>query len=307
MRPAILIHGPTASGKTKLAIALARRHGGEIINADAMQCYADLNVLTARPDAEELAAAPHHLFGHVDAAARYSAGAWSKDAAAKIADVRAAGKLPIVVGGTGLYLMALTDGLSDIPVIPDRHRDRARAMVEADQAGAWAQLLEKDPAAADRIEPNDRQRTSRALEVLFATGKPLSSFHGQAAPVLPPGSWAGVTLTPPRETLYARINARVDAMMRGDALEEARALWRRKLDAALPAMRAHGMPGFCDYFDGRASLADAVERCKRDTRRYAKRQMTWIAHQFTLWPRIPSEDLSVRVRVISDIAAEGQG
>ena len=307
MRPAILIHGPTASGKTKLAIALARRHGGEIINADAMQCYADLNELTARPDAEELAAAPHHLFGHVDAAARYSAGAWSKDAAAKIADVRAAGKLPIVVGGTGLYLMALTDGLSDIPVIPDRHRDRARAMVEADQAGAWAQLLEKDPAAADRIEPNDRQRTSRALEVLFATGKPLSSFHGQAAPVLPPGSWAGVTLTPPRETLYARINARVDAMMRGDALEEARALWRRKLDAALPAMRAHGMPGFCDYFDGRASLADAVERCKRDTRRYAKRQMTWIAHQFTLWPRIPSEDLSVRVRVISDIAAEGQG
>lgn len=307
MRPAILIHGPTASGKTKLAIALARRHGGEIINADAMQCYADLNVLTARPDAEELAAAPHHLFGHVDAAARYSAGAWSKDAAAKIADVRSAGKLPIVVGGTGLYLMALTDGLSDIPVIPDRHRDRARAMVEADQAGAWAQLLEKDPAAADRIEPNDRQRTSRALEVLFATGKPLSSFHGQAAPVLPPGSWAGVTLTPPRETLYARINARVDAMMRGDALEEARALWRRKLDAALPAMRAHGMPGFCDYFDGRASLADAVERCKRDTRRYAKRQMTWIAHQFTLWPRVPSEDLSVRVRVISDIAAEGQG
>lgn len=307
MRPAILIHGPTASGKTKLAIALARRHGGEIINADAMQCYADLNVLTARPDAEELAAAPHHLFGHVDAAARYSAGAWSKDAAAKIADIRAIGKLPIVVGGTGLYLMALTDGLSDIPAIPDRHRDRARAMVEADQAGAWAQLLEKDPAAADRIEPNDRQRTSRALEVLFATGKPLSTFHGQAAPVLSPGSWAGVTLTPPRETLYARINARVDAMMRGDALEEARALWRRKLDAALPAMRAHGMPGFCDYFDGRASLADAVERCKRDTRRYAKRQMTWIAHQFTLWPRIPSEDLSVRVRVISDIAAEGQG
>jgi tRNA dimethylallyltransferase len=307
MRPAILIHGPTASGKTRLATALARKHGGEIVNADAMQCYADLDVLTARPDAEELASAPHHLFGHVDAAARYSVGVWSKDAAAKIAELRDAGRLPIIVGGTGLYLMALTEGLSDIPAVSDQHRDKARAMVEADQTGARAMLLEKDPATADRIEANDRQRTSRALEVLFATGKPLSSFHGQAAPVLPPGTWAGITLTPPRETLYARINARVDAMMRANALDEARALWQRRLDSALPVMRAHGMPGFCDHFEGRASLADAVDRCKRDTRRYAKRQMTWIAHQFTLWPRIPSEDLSVRVRVISDIAAETVG
>ena len=128
MRPAILIHGPTASGKTRLATALARKHGGEIVNADAMQCYADLNVLTARPDAEELASAPHHLFGHVDAAARYSVGVWSKDAAAKIAELRDAGRLPIIVGGTGLYLMALTEGLSDIPAVSDQHRDKARAM-----------------------------------------------------------------------------------------------------------------------------------------------------------------------------------
>jgi tRNA dimethylallyltransferase len=307
MRPAILIHGPTASGKTKLAIALARKHGGEIVNADAMQCYADLNVLTARPDADELAAAPHHLFGHVDAAIRYSAGAWSKEAAARIAELRAEDKTPIIVGGTGLYLMALTEGLSDIPPTPDQHRDKARAMVETDQPGARALLLEKDPATAERIDANDRQRTSRALEVLFATGKPLSSFHGNAAPVLPPGTWAGVTLTPPRETLYARINARVDTMMRANALEEARTLWQRHLDSSVPAMRAHGMPGFVEHFEGRISLDEAVERCKRDTRRYAKRQMTWIAHQFTLWPRIPSEDLAVRVRVISDIAAEGQG
>jgi tRNA dimethylallyltransferase len=307
MRPAILIHGPTASGKTKLAIALARKHGGEIVNADAMQCYADLNVLTARPDADELAAAPHHLFGHVDAAIRYSAGAWSKEAAARIAELRAEDKTPIIVGGTGLYLMALTEGLSDIPPTPDQHRDKARAMVETDQPGARALLLEKDPATAERIDANDRQRTSRALEVLFATGKPLSSFHGNAAPVLPPGTWAGVTLTPPRETLYARINARVDTMMRANALEEARTLWQRHLDSSVPAMRAHGMPGFVEHFEGRISLDEAVERCKRDTRRYAKRQMTWIAHQFTLWPRIPSEDLAVRTRVISDIAAEGQG
>ena len=307
MRPAILIHGPTASGKTKLAISLARKHGGEIINADAMQCYRDLDILTARPDAEERAAATHHLFGHVDAADRYSAGHWAKEAMAKIAELGAAGKVPILVGGTGLYLMTLTEGLSDIPAIPDAHRDRARKMAETDQPAAFAHLSAHDPIVSARIDPNDRQRTARALEVLFATGKPLSSFHGQAAPLLAPGAWVGVTITPPRETLYERINARVDLMMKHGALEEARRLWERKLDEALPAMRAHGMPGFSEYFAGRMSLADAVDRCKRDTRRYAKRQMTWIAHQFTLWPRIPSEALDVRTRVVSDIWAEGQG
>jgi tRNA dimethylallyltransferase len=307
MRPAILIHGPTASGKTRLAISLARRLGGEVINADAMQCYRDLDILTARPDAGELAAAPHHLFGHLDAAERYSVGVWSKEAAAKIADLNAADLVPIIVGGTGLYLMALAEGLSDIPQVDDRHRIQAREMVENDQAGAWALLTARDPETTQRIDSNDRQRTSRALEVLLATGKPLSSFHGQAAPLLPAGGWAGVTLTPPREVLYERINARVDAMMKAGALDEARRLWARKLDPALPAMRAHGMPGFCDYFEGRASLESAVDRCKRDTRRYAKRQMTWIAHQFTQWPRIPSEDLNVRTRVVSDIWAEGKG
>lgn len=305
MRPAILIHGPTASGKTKLAIALARRHGGEIVNADAMQCYADLNVLTARPDAEELASATHHLFGTIDAATRHSAAAWARDASAKIAELNAADKLPILVGGTGLYLSALTDGLSDVPNIPDDVRDKARATVEADPVAAWAYLIAHDTQISDRVDPTDKQRMARALEVLLATGKPLSSFHGQAAPLLPSGSWVGVTLTPPRETLYGRINARVDVMMRHGALDEARRLWERRLDSAVPAMRAHGMPGFCDYFEGRASLDAALERCKRDTRRYAKRQMTWIAHQFTLWPRIPSESNDVRTRVISDIWAAG--
>ena len=305
MRPAILIHGPTASGKTKLAIALARRHGGEIVNADAMQCYADLNVLTARPDAEELEAAPHHLFGTIDAAAPHSAAAWARDAAAKIAELNAADKLPILVGGTGLYLTALTDGLSDVPNIPDNVREKARATVEKDPTAAWEHLTAHDQHIRTRIDSNDRQRMARALEVLLTTGKPLSSFHGQAAPLLPPGGWVGVTLTPPREKTYERINARVDVMMRHGALEEARRLWERHLDSSVPAMRAHGMPGFCDYFEGRSTLQSALDRCKRDTRRYAKRQMTWIAHQFTLWPRIPSEDLQLRTRVISDIWAEG--
>jgi len=306
MRPAILIHGPTASGKTKLAIALAKRLDGEIINADAMQVYADLDILTARPDAEEKAAAPHHLFGHIDAATRYSAGAWSKDAAAKIAELQGQGKVPIIVGGTGLYLMALTDGLSEIPPIPEAARREARDRVAQDQAGTYADLVARDPAAKDRIDPQDKQRTARALEVLIATGRPISSFHGEQAPVLKPGGWIGAALTPSRETLYNRIDARVDTMMKQGALEEARHLWQRKLDPELPAMRAHGMPGFIDYFDNRIPLADALERCKRDTRRYAKRQMTWIAHQFTLWPRIPSLAVEVRTRVLADLHTEAR-
>jgi tRNA dimethylallyltransferase len=197
--------------------------------------------------------------------------------------------------------MALTEGLSEIPPIPEGARAEARAKVAADVGAAFAELTAKDPPARDRIEPQDKQRIARALEVLIATGRPISSFHGEAAPVLLPGEWLGVALTPPREPLYDRINARVDAMMKLGALEEARRLWDRKLDPELPAMRAHGMPGFSDYFAGRASLEEAVERCKRDTRRYAKRQMTWIAHQFTDWPRVPSEALEVRARVIAEI------
>jgi tRNA dimethylallyltransferase len=304
MRPAILIHGPTASGKTKLAITLARRLDGEIINADAMQCYRDLDILTARPDSEELAAAPHHLFGYVDAGHRHSAGEWTKEAVERISLLNASGKVPILVGGTGLYLMALTDGLSEIPPIEEKFRSEARALVERDLPAAWSQLTARDPQAAERIDPQDRQRIARALEVLLATGSPISHFHGKAQPALSPDSWVGVALTPRREALYGRIDKRVDKMMKLGALEEARRLWQRHLDTTLPIMRAHGMPGFCDFFEGRSSLEDAVERCKRDTRRYAKRQMTWIAHQFTLWPRIPAETNDIRTRVIVDLHAE---
>lgn len=307
MRPAILIHGPTASGKTALAIELAGRVGGEIVNADAMQVYADLDVLSARPNAAELAQAPHHLFGHVDAAARYSTGVWVKEAAAKIAALRAADKTPIVVGGTGLYLTALSEGLSDIPDTPDAVREETRARVARDPAAAHAELLRVDAEAGARIGAGDPQRIARALEVWAATGKPLSSFHGASEPMLKAGEWLGVALTPPREALYARINARVDAMLKAGALEEARRLWARGLERDLPAMRAHGMPGFSDHFDGKASLAEATERCKRDTRRYAKRQFTWIAHQFTLWPRLPSEALEVRARVIAAMWSEMTG
>ncbi len=304
MRPAILIHGPTASGKTALAIALARRLDGEIVNADAMQVYADLNVLTARPTPGELEQAPHHLFGHVDGAERFSAGRWLKDAAPLVAKLREAGRTPILVGGTGLYLQALVEGLSDIPAIPEPARAEARRRVADDESAAYAEIVRADPAGAARIEPGDRQRIARALEVLITTGRPISAFQGQASPTLPPGAWLGVALTPPRATTYDRVNRRVDAMIANGALDEAQALWARQLDRELPVMRAHGMPGFSDYFDRRVSLADAVERCKRDTRRYAKRQLTWITNQFVLWPRIPAEGLDARVRVIIGLMAE---
>jgi tRNA dimethylallyltransferase len=297
VRAAILINGPTASGKTRLAIELAKRLDGDVVNADAMQVYADLNVLTARPDAGELAEARHILFGHVDAAERHSVGRWQAEAAAAIAAIQSAGRTPIVVGGTGLYLQALIEGLAEVPPIPDDVREETRAAVAASPRAAWSRLSEADPASAARIQPQDRQRIARALEVLAATGRPLSSYHGEAKPPLAPGGWISVALTPSREATYGRIDTRVDRMMKAGALDEARALWERGIEPEAPVMRAHGMPGFADHFSGRATLAEAIDRCKRDTRRYAKRQMTWIANQFPLWPRVPSEDTNIRTRV----------
>jgi tRNA dimethylallyltransferase len=301
---AILIHGPTASGKTRLAIELACRFDGEVVNADAMQVYADLRILTARPDEREASEATHHLFGHVDAAERYSVGRWMKEAAERIDGIRASGRVPVVVGGTGLYLQALVEGLSDVPPVPDVVRREARRLVAEDREAAWAMLVERDPLAVDRMDERDRQRMARALEVLLSTGRPISDYHGAAAPVLKSGKWIGVALTPPREDTYRIIDQRVSRMIGQGALDEARSLWTRRLDRELPVMRAHGMPGFCAFFEGGASLEEAIDRCRRDTRRYAKRQMTWITHQFTRWPRIPSQSTDTRVKVISALVAE---
>jgi len=281
VRRALLIAGPTASGKSAAALELARRFSATIVNADSMQVYADLRILTARPSAEEEASAPHRLFGESDGAINYSVGLWSRRAREILAEI---GEEPvIVVGGTGLYFRALTEGLSDMPPVPAAIRAAIRAKAQGRAtADLHAELAALDPATAERLRPSDRQRTLRALEVFAATGRPLASFQGaRAAPALRPSEWTGLFLAPDRDVLYRRIDARFDAMLEAGALDEAVALMKRRLDPALPVMRAHGVRHLIAHLEGRLSLAGATERSKLETRRYAKRQFTWARHQLT--------------------------
>jgi tRNA dimethylallyltransferase len=279
VRRALLIAGPTASGKSSVALALAERFGATIINADSMQVYADLAVLTARPNASEMGRAPHRLFGEIDGAVNYSAGRWSRRAREILAET---GESPVIfVGGTGLYFRALTEGLSDMPAVPEAIRAATRANAEGrPTADLHAELAARDPETAARLRPSDRQRILRALEVFAATGRPLASFQGaRAAPALKLGEWNGLFLAPDRATLNQRIDARFDAMLPEGALAEVAALMRRRLDPALPVMRAHGAPHLIAHLEGKLSLAEAAERAKLDTRHYAKRQFTWARHQ----------------------------
>jgi len=282
MKPrALLIAGPTASGKSAVALALARKLGGIIINADSMQVYRDLRVLTARPSESEENLAPHELFGRVDGGVNFSAGRWLVEAEAIAARVFAQGAPAIFVGGTGLYFRALTQGFSQIPAVPGDVRARVRAEAEPlSSAALHAELAARDPATAARLRPSDRQRILRALEVLAATGRPLASFHGaRGAPLLEPGQWAGIFLAPDRQMLNAAIDRRFEAMLKAGALAEVAALARRGLDPALPVMRAHGVPHLIAHLAGGLSLEEATRRSILDTRRYAKRQLTWARHQ----------------------------
>lgn len=300
MHPAILIHGPTASGKTALAIEVARRLGGEVINADSMQVYSDLQVISARPTEEEMAGIPHHLFGYVDAATRYSTGEWLEAARGVLKKLQRRNKHAVIVGGTGLYLLALTQGLSDIPPVPDEIRAEVKAIAEAEGAdGLRVRLAPHDPELAERLGSGDRQRLARAYEVWLATGRPLSDFQTERQPpVLKDGEWIGLALTPPRAALYKKIDRRFEGMLMQGAMAEAHALVARGLDPELPVMKAHGMPWLAAFARGEISAEAAAENAKRDTRRYAKRQFTWIGRQFPFWPRIPSPETADRMRVI---------
>ncbi|MEY9879102.1 tRNA (adenosine(37)-N6)-dimethylallyltransferase MiaA [Bradyrhizobium sp. USDA 329] len=278
---AVLIAGPTASGKSALALELALATGGVVINADSMQVYRDLRIITARPTAADEALVPHRLYGHVDAAVNFSAGAWVSDAAKALDEARAQGRLPIFIGGTGLYFKALTAGLSVVPPIPAEVRDDVRARLERSGVEALhAELARRDPAAAERLNLRDRTRIARALEVIEATGRSLLDWHREGQPpLLPKGSFRAVFLAPERDELYARIDTRFDAMLGAGALMEVERLAARHLDPLLPAMKAHGVPALIRHLRGDLSLEEAASIGRADTRHYAKRQFTWFRHQ----------------------------
>jgi tRNA dimethylallyltransferase len=289
---AILLAGPTASGKSALALALAEAHRGTIINADSMQVYRDLRVITARPTPAEEARVPHQLYGHVDAAENYSVGRWLADVAGTLADTQANNRLPIVVGGTGLYFKALLQGLARVPPVPETTRARIRERLRVEGIDAlYRELAACDPVYAARLMPKDRARITRALEVMEATGRSLLDWHREGmTPLIAPNRAVKVFLAPERAELARRIEARFDAMLAAGALDEVKALAARNLDPLLPAMKAHGVPWLMRHLRGEISLAEAAEGGKRDTRRYAKRQVTWFRNQLPGWLWVAPEE-----------------
>jgi len=288
---AILIAGPTASGKSALALAVAEQHGGVVINADSMQVYRDLRLITARPPVLDEARVPHALYGHVDAAENYSVGRWCVDASIAIAGANRAGRLPIVVGGTGLYFKALVQGLAAVPPVPSEIRAAVRERLERDGvAPLYAELMQRDPASAQRLMPGDRARIARALEVHLATGRSLADWHREGMPApLDRTRALKIFLAVERAELYRRIDARFDAMLAVGALDEVQRLMARGLDPSLPAMKAHGVPWLIRHLKGEIGLAEAAEGGKRDTRRYTKRQGTWFRHQLPDWTWVTPE------------------
>jgi tRNA dimethylallyltransferase len=288
----ILLAGPTASGKSALALKLAQAHGGVIINADSMQVYRDLRIITARPTPAEEALVPHRLYGHIDAAENYSVGRWCVDASAALAEAERMGLRPIVVGGSGLYFKALTRGLAAVPPVPLDVRAAVRARLNDEGiAPLYAELRERDPASAERLMPGDRSRITRALEVMLATGRSLTDWHRDGMkPALDTGRAIKIFLKVEREELYRRIDARFDAMLAAGALKEVQTLAARRLDPSLPAMKAHGVPWLIRHLNGEITLEEAAEGGKRDTRRYTKRQGTWFRHQLPDWTWASSEE-----------------
>ncbi len=289
---AILIAGPTASGKSALALRLAEAVGGAVINADSMQVYRELRILTARPTPADEARAPHMLYGVLPASEACSAGRWLDLARDAIAAARASGQVPIVVGGTGLYFLALTEGLAPIPAIPADVRSAARRLhAELGGPAFHARLASRDPVMASRLRPSDPQRLIRAYEVIEATGQSLADWQGRpSAPPVLGQPWHGVLLEPPRSLIYRRCDRRLEAMLAEGALDEVRAFAALELDPALPAMKAVGVPPLISHIRGEISEAAALAAAQTATRRYAKRQYTWLRHKMLSWQRYSTKD-----------------
>lgn len=299
----VLIAGPTASGKSALALEIAERigeqRGATVINADSMQVYDALRILSARPSRDEEARAPHRLYGHVPIRTPYSVGRWLADVETALAETLAEGRVPIVIGGTGLYFKALTEGLSPIPDVSEDVRSSVRVrLAEEGVEALHAELMARDRETALGLRPNDPQRVVRALEVLEATGRPLSDWQREpaAAPLIEPQTARRIVLWPEREALRARIDARFDVMLDAGALDEARAVMDMDLDPDLPGYRALGLRPLIAHLRGEIGLDEAAQRTKAESRQYAKRQVTWFRHQMEGWERVaPGKDAAEAV------------
>ncbi len=282
-----LIAGPTASGKSRLAMDMAAKTGAVIINADSQQLYADLRILSARPSIEDEAHAEHRLYGVANAAESWSVGRWARAVVPLLDELAAQDRPALLVGGTGLYFNALTRGLADIPAVPDAVRDTVQAAYDLEGEAAFRRrLAEVDPASAAAITPGDRQRLIRALAVAQTTGRSLSDWKADTKPLLAPGSWNGLVLEPERKQLYASCDLRVSQMIQQGALDEVKALADRRLDPDLPAMKAVGVRELTAHLAGETSLKQAMEQTRQATRNYAKRQLTWFRNQTPDWARV---------------------
>lgn len=289
VKNAILIAGPTASGKSALALELAAKHHGAIVNVDSMQVYSGLCILTARPGEADLAKAPHHLYGHVDPAQDYSTGAWLRHVKALVDEGHLAGRKPIFVGGTGLYFRALTEGLSAMPVVPKSVRERWNdRLIEEGAVRLHEVLMRRDPQAAMRIGTTDSQRIVRALEVLEASGRSILDWQGtRDGPLVDLATAEALVLDVPRPVLVERIDRRFDRMVEQGALDEVSRLLARGIADDRPAMKAIGVREFRAVLENRMPVEAAVARAKTATHQYAKRQATWFRHQFgSRWRRV---------------------
>lgn len=286
---AILITGPTASGKSALALDWARRVGGVVINADSMQVYDTLRVVTARPSIADMGGVEHRLYGHVPATTTYSTGAWLRAVEAEIESLRAESMTPVIVGGTGLYFKALLGGLSEMPEVPEALRLELRMrLAEEGSEALYQELSKRDPQGARVLQPSDGQRIVRALEVLLASGQPIASFQANAGPALINAAMARkLVVLPERDVLRARIDRRFAAMMGEGGVEEVEALLALEPPPDVPAMKAIGVPQIAAMLKGEMTPGEVIAQASAATRQYAKRQMTWFRNQMDeSWERI---------------------